>query len=261
LKRDISQLAGGEVMDLGIEGRGAAVGGASKGLGLATAQALAAAGARVAICSRDGGRVEEAAKAIGPLATPIVADVSTPAGASAFIEASRAALGRIDILVANGGGPIAGPAEGVELEALRESIDRSLLAMVTMCGAVVPEMKEQGWGRILAITSVGVKQPLVNMVHSNTARAGLTAYLKTLSSEVVSSGITVNSILPGLHLTDRVHELMGDNIDAVLKSLPTGKAGSVEDFGQIAAFLCSRWTAYLSGVALPVCGGATTGLT
>jgi len=248
-------------MELGIDGRGAAVGGASKGLGLATAQALAAAGVRVAICSRDGSRIEEAAKAIGPLATPIVADVSTPDGASAFIESARAALGRIDILVANGGGPIAGPAEGVALEAIRESLDRSLLAMLVMCGAVVPGMKEAGWGRILAITSVGVKQPLANMVHSNTARAGLTAYLKTLSSEVISSGITVNSILPGLHLTDRVHQLMGDNLDALLKSLPTGKAGSAEDFGKIAAFLCSDWTSYLTGVALPVCGGASTTLT
>lgn len=248
-------------MDLGIEGRGAAVGGASKGLGLATAKALAAAGVRVAICSRDGGRIEDAAKAIGPLATPIVADLSTPAGASAFIDAARVTLGRVDILVANGGGPSAGPAEGVEVAAIRESLDRSLLAMLVMCGAVVPEMKEAGWGRILAITSVGVKQPLANMVHSNTARAGLTAYLKTLSSEVVASGITVNSILPGLHLTDRVHQLLGDNLEAVMKTLPTGTAGSAEDFGQIAAFLCSRWTGYLSGVALPVCGGASTGLT
>lgn len=248
-------------MNLGIEGKGAAVGGASKGLGLATAQALADAGVRVAICSRDGGRIEEAAKRIGPLATPIVADVSTPEGASAFIDAARAALGRIDILIANSGGPDAGPAEGVELAAMRESIDRSLLAMLQMCGDVVPEMKEAGWGRILAITSLGVKQPLANMVHSNTARAGLTAYLKTLSSEVIPSGITVNSILPGLHLTDRVHELLGDHLDAVVKALPTGEAGSAEDFGQIAAFLCSRWTGYLSGVALPVCGGASIGLT
>ena len=247
-------------MDLGIEGKGAAVGGASKGLGLATAQALAAAGVRVAICSRDGARIEEAAKAIGPLATPIVADVSTPEGAGSFIDASRQGLGSIDILVANGGGPVAGPAEGVELDTIRESIDRSLLSMLVMCDAVLPDMKQAGWGRILAITSVGVKQPLANMVHSNTARAGLTAYLKTLSAEVIGSGITVNSILPGLHLTDRVHQLMGDNLDGMIASLPAGRAGSAEDFGQIAAFLCSHWTNYLTGVALPVCGGSSTTL-
>lgn len=242
-------------MDLGIEGRCAAVAGASAGLGLATARALAAEGVRVAMCSRDAGRIEAAAKQVGELATPLVADVSTEAGADDFIARALAVHdGRVDILLANAGGPPPGRAVDVDPAVASEWVDRSLFAHMAMCRAVLPGMRERGWGRILAITTVGVKEPLPGMIYSNVARSGLTAYLKQLSGEVIADGVTVNSLLPNSHLTERLESLIPD-IAAYAASLPSGRTGDADDFGRIAAFLCSEQANFLTGVALPVDGG------
>jgi 3-oxoacyl-[acyl-carrier protein] reductase len=248
-------------MNFGIEGRRAAVAAASSGLGLGTARALADEGVTVAICSRSQERIEAAAKEIGPLAVPLVADVSTEEGAAGFVEAAQDALGGIDILVCNGGGPPAGNFASTPSEAYRAAVELNCLALIAMCTTAVPAMREQHWGRVLAITSVGVRQPIAGLILSNVARSGLTAFLKTLAREVAGDGITVNSLQPGLHDTDRVRELYrGGTIDPVAAGIPAGVIGRPEDFGRIAAFLCSESASFLTGTAIPIDGGAYTGL-
>ena len=247
-------------MDLGIEGRRAAIAGASAGLGLSTAKALAAEGVRVAICGRDAGRIEAAAKQIGELATPLVADVSTEDGAQDFVEQALAAHdGQLDILLANSGGPPMGRAGDLDRALLREWVDRSLFAHMAMCQAALPGMRERGWGRILAITTVGVREPLPGMIYSNVARTGLTVYLKQLSREVIADGVTVNTLLPNSHRTEWL-ELMIPDLDAYAASLVSGRIGDANDFGKIAAFLCSEYANYVTGVALPIDGGSGTTL-
>ena len=171
-------------MDLQISGRNAAVAASSSGLGFETARALAEEGARVALCSRDANRVAEAASKIGQGAVGFACDLSTREGASTFIDQAEESLGPLDILVANGGGPPPGGAAGLDLLALDGALEANLVAMIALVERVVPGMRERGFGRILAITSSAVREPIPNMVHSNTARAGFAAYLKTLAGEV-----------------------------------------------------------------------------
>lgn len=236
-------------MELGIQGKRAAIAAASAGLGFESARALANEGVRVAICGRDRDRIEDAAQRIGHGAIPLVADVSTPAGATAFAAQATVALGRIDILVTNAGGPPAGTFESTPLSAYPDAIDLNLLSIVAMCKAVVPAMQTRKWGRVVAITSVSVRQPIANLILSNTARAGATGFLKTLAREVFADGVTVNSAQPGLHATDRITQLYGDN--AAL-----GDLGDPADFGAIVAFLCSQQAKFTTGVGLHVDGGA-----
>lgn len=252
-------------MDLGIKGRTAVIGASTEGLGFGTARALAEEGVRVCITGREAGRVAAAAESIrsgvpGAKVEGIAADLSTVEGARALVEAARALLGPVDIVVASVGGPPPGPAHAVDLATLRASLDRCLLAMIELCQGFLPEMRERRWGRILAITSGGVRAPLSNMVYSNTSRAGLTAFLKTLAREVIADGVTVNSILPTNQVTKRLESLLAGNLDAYLATVPAKRGGSATDFGKVAAFLCSEPANYLSGVALPVDGGTDPGL-
>jgi 3-oxoacyl-[acyl-carrier protein] reductase len=246
-------------MDLGIDGKRAAVGGASGGLGFSTAKALAAAGVSVAICGRDEARLEQAAAALGDAATPIVADVSTPEGATAFVDAARDALGGIDILVPNAGGPPPGTFASTPIEAYGPALELNLMSTVAMCMAAVPEMQERGWGRVVAITSSSVRQPIPNLILSNTARAGVTGFLKTLALEVAADGVTVNSVQPGLHYTDRMRSL-GVDPEQAGATIPTGVIGEPDDFGAVCAFLCSQAAKFITGAALPVDGGSYRGL-
>jgi 3-oxoacyl-[acyl-carrier protein] reductase len=241
-------------MDLGLTGRRAAVAAASSGLGLASAKALATEGASVAICGRDAERLADAAAIVGHGCVAIVADVGTAGGAEGFVHEAAGALGGIDILVPNGGGPPAGNFAATPVDAYQSALDANLLAVVAMCKAAVPDMQAQGWGRVVAITSLSVRQPMANLILSNTARAGVTGFLKTLALEVASSGVTVNSVQPGLHRTARVEQLYG--VDAV-SSMAMGDA---DDFGAIVAFLCGRQARYTTGVQLHVDGGAYAGL-
>ena len=169
-------------MDLGIAGKRAAVAAASAGLGFESARALAAEGVRVAMCGRDQARIEAAAGRIGELAVPITCDVSTPAGGTAFVEAAHDALGGVDILVTNAGGPPPGTFESTPLDAYPKALDLNLMSVVAMCTAAVPGMREQGWGRVVAITSLSVRQPIANLILSNTARAGATARTRSRPS-------------------------------------------------------------------------------
>jgi 3-oxoacyl-[acyl-carrier protein] reductase len=246
-------------VDLGIRGRRAAVAASSAGLGLATAQALAAEGVQVALCGRDPERLAAAAATIdGALA--LEADVSTVDGATGFVEAARDALGGLDILVPNAGGPPPGNFETTPMEAYAPAIELNLLSTVAMCQAAVPPMREQGWGRVVAITSISVRQPIASLILSNTARAGVTGFLKTLAREVAGDGVTVNSVQPGLHATDRLRHLSGGDLSAAGANVPTGTVGRPEDFGAVVAFLCSDAARYITGAAVPVDGGDYQGL-
>ena len=235
-------------MDLGIAGRRAAVAAGSAGLGLGSAKALAAEGCRVAVCGRDRARLDAAVAEIGGEAVGLVCDVGSAAGGAEFVAAATEALGGIDVLVTNAGGPPAGTFASTAVEAYPAALELNLLSVVAMCKAAVDPMREQGWGRVVAITSVAVRQPIPNLILSNTARAGATGFLKTLAREVAVDGVTVNSVQPGLHRTDRVLSLYG----ADTSDLPMGEA---DDFGAIVAFLCSDQAKFLTGAQIHVDGG------
>ena len=239
-------------MDLGIAGRRAAVAAASAGLGYASAEALAAKGVHVAICGRDRARVDDAAARIGAGCIPLVADVASAEGAAGFVAAATEALGGVDIVVTNAGGPPPGTFATTPVDLYHAALDLNLVSVVAMCKAAVPAMQTAGWGRVVAITSLSVRQPIANLILSNTARAGATGFLKTLAREVAADGVTVNSVQPGLHNTDRVKALYGDTPDAPL--------GRPVDFGKIVAFLCSDAARFTTGVQLHVDGGAYAAL-
>lgn len=245
-------------MDLGLAGKRAIVAGASSGLGLGCAQALAAEGATVAIGSRSQERISAAAATIDG-AIGLVGDVSTSDGAVGFVNDAAEALGGVDILIANAGGPPVGNFASTELDAYAEALNLNLLSTVAMVHTAVPHMKENGWGRIVAITSISVRQPMASLILSNTARAGVTGFLKTVATEVGEHGITVNSLQPGSHKTAR---LMGAGFDleATAARTPTKSIGTAEDFGKIAAFLCSDAAKFVTGSAIAVDGGAYAGL-
>ncbi|MBW3537444.1 MAG: SDR family oxidoreductase [Actinobacteria bacterium] len=247
-------------MDLGLTGRRAAVAAASKGLGFGTAAALAREGALVAMCSRDEGRITDAAERIGNGAIPIVADVSSPEGATRFVSQAAEALRGVDILVTNAGGPEPGNFASTAADAYPEALYLNLMSVVAMCREAVPAMQEQQWGRVVAITSISVRQPLPHLILSNTARAGATAFLKTLATEVAPDGVTVNSVQPGLHATERLTALYGDNLDSAADTVPARRLGTADDFGAVVAFLCSDAANFITGAAIPVDGGAASGL-
>lgn len=250
-------------MDLGISGKRAAVAAASDGLGLAGAHALAAAGVKVAICGRDVDRLERAVETLRSTGGDVVgltADVSTTDGATDFVERAREQLGDIDILVPNAGGPPIGGFEAMDLDAYRGAIELNLLATVAMCQAAMPAMRSQGWGRVVAITSISVRQPIDGLILSNTARAGLTGFLKTLALEVAADGVTVNSVQPGSHSTDRLRERYGGDLTEAAARVPAKVLGRPEDFGAVVAFLCSDQARFITGAAIPVDGGSHRGL-
>jgi len=247
-------------MDLGITGKRAAVAASSGGLGLASAQALAAAGVRVAICGRNAERVAAAAATLPADTVALTVDVGTIEGAQQFVAQATEALGGLDILVPNAGGPPPGTFASTPLEAYLPALELNLLSTVAMCHAAVPGLIELGWGRIVAITSHSVRQPIPNLILSNTARAGVTGFLKTLATEIAPHGVTVNSVQPGLHATDRMTQLHGDHLSDAGAGQPTGTVGRPEDFGAVVAFLCSDQARFVTGTAVPVDGGASRGL-
>jgi 3-oxoacyl-[acyl-carrier protein] reductase len=246
-------------MDLGISGRRAAVAAASKGLGFSVARALADEGVRVAICGRRADAIEAAAARIGSAAVAIVADVSSTAGASGFVRDARAALGGVDILVANAGGPPPGNFASVTVGQYLDAFELNCRSTIAMCYEAVPEMRAQHWGRVVAITSIAVRQPIPNLILSNTARAGVTGFLKTLAREVAADGVTANSLLPGLHDTERIAALHSGGGDPA-GGIPAGVIGDPMDFGRVAAFLCSEHARYITGTAVAVDGGADAAL-
>jgi 3-oxoacyl-[acyl-carrier protein] reductase len=241
-------------MDLGIAGRVALVTAASKGLGLASAVALAEQGVSVVICARGAEALraaEERVAASGSQVLAEVADVTEPGTPDRLVAATVERFGTLDILVANAGGPP--PARALELDddAITRAVNANLLTTVRLVRAAVPHMT--GWGRICAIASSAVKQPIPTLAASNTARTGLWAWAKTAAADLAPQGITLNLACPGFHLTDRIARVGG---------LPAGaRAGDPADFGRVVAFLCSQPAAFVSGVALQVDGaGSVLGL-
>ncbi len=244
-------------MDLGIAGKTAAVAAASTGLGFGVAAALAAEGVRVAICSRDSSRIKDAAKRLGEPAVGLVADLSSPEGASGFVREAREALGPLDILIPNAGGPPRGTFATTSQKAYQEALDLNLHSTIAMCREAVPEMQRRGWGRVVAITSMGAREPIPVLAASSTARAAVTAFLKVLAGEVAVDGVTVTSIQPGAHATQR---MAGRDLNEVAKGIPVGFVGTAEDFGQAVAFLCSQQARFITGTGLLIDGGVGRGL-
>ena len=248
-------------MDLGLRGKRAAVAAGSAGLGLACAKALAAEGVQVSLCGRDRAKAEAAAADIGAVA--LMADLSDVDQATGFIEqASKQLGGTIDIVVANAGGPPAGTFASTDLDGYRQAVELNLLSSIALCRAAVPAMQAQRWGRVVAITSIGVRQPPPYLMASATARAGLTAFLKVLATEVAPDGVTVNSAQPGMHDTDRVRQLHGGGTPPgeAAAGIPVGHLGDAEDFGAVVAFLCSQQARFVTGTSVLIDGGAFPGL-
>lgn len=245
-------------MDLGIGGKRAAVAAASGGLGYASAAALVAEGVQVTLCSSDAGRAQDAADRLGHGTRACAVDLTDPDAAAGFVTDATERMGGLDILVVNGPGPAPGTVSDTVLGDYQAALDRSLLAVVGMCLAASPGMRAQGWGRIVAITSLGVRQPYPHLALSNTARAGATGFLRTLAREIAPDGVTVNSVQPGLHETDRVRSTLPDEqaVRAALRTVPAGRIGAPQDFGSVVAFLCSQQAGYLTGAGLQVDGGA-----
>jgi 3-oxoacyl-[acyl-carrier protein] reductase len=236
-------------VDLGIEGKVALVTASSKGLGLATASALVAEGCRVAINGHDAGRLRAAAASLGGETLALEADVTEEATPARLVGRTVERFGRLDILVANAPGPPPARALDVTDDVLRSAIEANLLTSIRLVRAAVPHMRRAGWGRIVLCASWGIKQPIPELAASNVARTGLWAWSKTAAADLITDGITLNVLAPGLHDTDRVRELGN-----------TGRLGDPADFGRIAAFLCSSATGFLTGAALQVDGAATLGL-
>jgi 3-oxoacyl-[acyl-carrier protein] reductase len=247
-------------MDFGISGKTAAIAAGTAGLGLETARALAHEGVRVAVCGRDNDRLRDAVAQIGHHAIGISCDVSTADGARDFVQQARQQLGPIDILVTNGGGPPPGDFSHTAEDEYARALEKNLLSVVAMCYAAVPEMCERKWGRVVAITSIAVRQPVPNLILSNTARAGATGFLKTLAREVAVHGVTVNSVQPGIHRTGRITQLYGNNLEGAAAGIPAGVIGEAADFGAVTAFLCSDQAKFVTGAQIPVDGGAYAGL-
>ncbi|WP_040494334.1 SDR family oxidoreductase [Ilumatobacter nonamiensis] len=242
-------------MDLGISGRRAAVAAATSGLGRGAARALAAEGARVVICGRDRDRLDAALSEIGNGVQGVVCDVGSASGGAEFVAAASDALGGpLDILVPNAGGPPPGNFASTPVDAYPDALDLNLMSIVAMCKAAVPGMQERGWGRVVAITSVSVRQPIGSIILSNTARAGATAFLKTLALEVAADGVTVNTVQPGIHDTARLDALYDDEQRAQIRM------GDADDFGSIVTFLCGRQSSFVTGLQLHVDGGSFAGL-
>lgn len=252
-------------MDLQITGKTALVTGASKGIGLAVARLLAHEGARVVLSARNEETLNSAVEEIrtdGGDALAIPADVSEAHSIEALMAATTQQFGKPDILVVNGGGPPAGQATDMGEDAWAEGFDLTLMSAVRLTRAVLPSMQEQGWGRIINITSLSVKQPVPNLMLSNAFRAAVTGFAKTLSSEVAAQGITVNNVAPGYTATERLKELHKNDAerDALIAKIPAKRFATPEEVAAAAVFLASEQAAYITGQTLLVDGGVVGSL-
>jgi len=243
-------------MDLGIENRVALVMGASRGIGRGIAAALAREGARVAVASRSRERIEEAAAEID--ASPFVTDASDTDRLAALAGEVATALGPIEILVVNSGGPPLGGALDHDLDEWERAYRSLVLAPRVLAGAVVPAMRERGWGRIVNVGSSATREPITGLNLSNSHRAAAVGFLKTLSREVASDGITVNTVATGRFATERLASNAGSMEaaeTAAREQVPAGRLGTPEEYGDLVAFLCSERAAYLTGTVIPLDGG------
>ena len=246
-------------MDLGLQDTRALVTAASRGLGRACAAALAAEGARVFIVSRDEERLRAAERETGAVGH-LAQDLSAPGAPERAVEAAVAALGGLDILVCNAGGPPPGTFESTAVDEWEVGYRLTLMSTVRLCKAALPLLVDSGRGRIVNITSISVRQPIPNILQSNAYRSAVTAMAKTLAGEVAGRGVTVNNLAPGTILTDRIHQLYAGNLEQLAESIPAGRIGDPAEFGAACAFLCSRQASYITGQTIGVDGGALRGV-
>jgi 3-oxoacyl-[acyl-carrier protein] reductase len=245
-------------MNLGIDGRVALVMGASKGLGRGVAGALAREGARVAIASRSRERLDATAAELGGDVTGFVADAGDLDRLAALPAEVESTLGPIDILVTNTGGPPKGTALDNSIAEWEEAFRSLVLGVRVLVGAVLPGMRERGWGRIVNVGSNSTVEPAPSLTLSNANRLAAIGFLKTLSREVAADGITVNTVVTGKFATDRLAENEGsmENAERVgREAVPAGRLGLPEEFGDLVAFLASDRAAYINGTTIPIDGG------
>jgi 3-oxoacyl-[acyl-carrier protein] reductase len=250
-------------MDLRIAGRVALVTGASRGIGLAAARALAAAGCPVAIASRSAeriGRAAEELRAGGARAHGLVADVADPGAPARLVAEAERILGPVEILVANAGGPRAGGFDDVGEADWERAVQQSLLGMVRLMRAVLPGMRARGWGRIVTITSATAREAGDRLVLSNAVRAGVAGVVRTLAREVGREGVRVNNVMPGPIATERLRELYADrgDLEAALAERaarnPLGRLGRPDEVGDLVAFLCGEPAGFLTGASILIDG-------
>jgi 3-oxoacyl-[acyl-carrier protein] reductase len=260
-------------MNLGLENLVALVTASSKGLGRATALQLAHEGARVVLCARGEDALYAARDEIAALGADVLAlpaDVSAPDAAQALVDATLERFGQLDILVGNAGGPPPGGFLAFAEQDWEDAIQLTLMSFVRLCYAAIPALKRSQHGAILASTSITVKQPLPNLVLSNSLRLAVTGLVKSLADELGPSGIRVNAICPGSTRTDRIEQLLADRAERngtsvedearkMAAEIPLGRIATPEEFGRVAAFLASPAASFVNGVSLLVDGGAYRG--
>jgi 3-oxoacyl-[acyl-carrier protein] reductase len=257
-------------VDLGLRGKVALVAAASRGLGRAVAEELAAEGASLVLCARSADDLRRTGSAIAEAyGVPVLAepaDLTEPADVERLVQRAQAQYGRVDILVTNGGGPPAGPFESLTPAMWEAATKLTLGSVVQLVRGVLPGMKQRGWGRIINVTSIAVKQPVDSLMLSNSLRAAVTGFARTLANEVAPFGVTVNNALPGYTRTDRLDDLarMSERNSGVAagtvqrgweKQIPMGRLGEPKEFAALVTFLASERAAYITGASISVDGG------
>lgn len=262
-------------MDLGLNGRTALVGGASSGLGRASAEWLASEGCRLAIWARGGEALERVAADLRSRyeteVSVIAADAADPEAAPRVAEAALAVLGRVDVLVLNAGGPPPVDPTATDRAGWNRAFQLLAITPIELATLLLPGMRERRWGRIVAILSSGVRQPIPELVYSNAGRSALTAWMKTAARAVASEGVTINGVLPGRIQTPRIESLdraraerVGEPIERIrsesIASIPAGRYGRPEELGSLVAYLCSEQAGYQTGTFTAVDGGLINAL-
>jgi 3-oxoacyl-[acyl-carrier protein] reductase len=257
-------------MDLGLRDKVALVGGASRGLGRAAARELAVEGCAVVLCSRDAAALGRVAADIGQQTGAdtyaVAANLSDAAAVADVVSAAVARFGRVDVLVTNTGGPPVGPFESHSPEAWRAAVAQNLESVLNLTRGVLPGMKDRGWGRIINVTSIAVKQPVDGLILSNSVRAAVTGFARTLANELAPHGVTVNNVMPGYTRTERLVQLATHNAQARgvdageayaqwEREIPMGRLGEPQELAALVAFLASTRAGYITGASIAVDGG------